>query len=406
MTRLTVALDFGPGSRVLGQIDWDTRRRVAAFEWDQDFRRDPLPVSPIRVRQYDGLLFGDAAAFDGLPGLFGDSLPDGWGRLLVDREMTRRGRGLHRITPVDRLAIVGLHGMGALTYRPEEVGEDSEISLDWFARALAQIEGELPVADLARLRAGSGGSAGARPKFVAQLQPAEAVLRDHRAAADPDFVHVIVKYRSRGDSPTAAEEEEAYASMARAAGVEVPGTHLLRGSDASFFAAERFDRQGGSRLHMHTAAGLLGIDFRQPALDYDNLLRLTGAVTRDQRQVAQMYRRMVFNVLAHNRDDHAKNHAFVMDAAGVWRLSPAYDLSFSDGPGGEHHLAVHGNGRDPGKAELLALAPLAGLRPQAAAAVIDEVAAAVVDWPRHADSAGVPAARRAEISARVRGVAI
>lgn len=211
--RLTVALDFGDSKRVLGQMLWDTSSRVAAVEWDRGFARDPLPLSPYSIRDFSTLCLAPPSPFDGLPGVFADSLPDGWGRLLIDRELARRGRALHLLTPVDRLAIIGQSGMGALTYQPEEdVVPPKDIDLTWFARIVADMDGDLPLADLERLRVGTGGSAGARPKFLALLDTEHGILRDHRRIAEPGFSHHIIKYRSSADPATAAEEEHAYSS--------------------------------------------------------------------------------------------------------------------------------------------------------------------------------------------------
>ncbi len=404
--RLTLALDFGTSKRALGQMLWDETRRVAAVEWDADFARDPLPLSPYAIRDFTTLHLGPSTPFDGLPGVFADSLPDGWGRLLIDRELTRRGKPLHLLTPVDRLAIVGQSGMGALTYHPEEeITPPEEIDLDWFARTVTDLDGDIPVADLQRLRAGTGGSAGSRPKFVALLDPERGTLRDHRAQPAAGFEPWIIKYRSADDPATAAEEEQAYALMARAAGIDMPATLVLRSdSGESYFAARRFDRDGPRRLHMHTAAGLLNADFRAPSVSYETLLKLTRFVTRHHDDLTEMFRRMVFNVLAHNRDDHTKNHAFLMDARGEWRLSPAYDLSFSDGPGGEHHLDINGEGRAPGKADIVAVGKATGLRPTEIGDIIDTVSVAVLDWRTHAEAAGVPARRRQDIATRIASV--
>ncbi|GGC11195.1 hypothetical protein GCM10011363_29810 [Marivita lacus] len=134
--------------------------------------------------------------------------------------------------------------------------------------------------------------------------------------------------------------------MARAAGIAMPWAMVLRSRRGdTFFAVERFDRRGAERVHMHTAAHLLDLDFRQPSIDNENLLKLVRWTTRHAEDQDEMFRRMTFNVLTHNRDDHLKNHSFLMDAEGSWSLSPAYDVSFSDGPGGEHHLAIAGEGR-------------------------------------------------------------
>lgn len=149
---------------------------------------------------------------------------------------------------------------------------------------------------------------------------------------------------------------------------------------------------------MHSAAGLLDVDFRQPSIDYANLLKLVRWTTRHAGDQDEMFRRMTFNVLAHNRDDHLKNHAFLMDGAGNWRLSPAYNVSFSDGPGGEHHLAIAGEGRLPSLEHIEAVGRSLGMKPVAIAAIVDPVRAAIADWPQNADRAGVPSRRAKQIA--------
>lgn len=401
--RLHAGLAFDPENvRPVAQIAWDSARRSAAVEWDPAFVAEPLPISPYTVKTLAGLYrTGTPAAFEGLPGVFGDSLPDGWGRLLIDRELERRGSGRTAITPVDRLAIVGTHGMGALVYRPEELVVDRcGVDLDWFADLAMNMAEDASVEDLGKARAAAGGSAGARPKFVALLEPETGRLRDHRRAPERGERQVLIKYRAAADGPTAIEEEEAYARMARTAGIAMPWTTVLRsGRGDTFLAVERFDRSGVGRVHMHTAAGLLDVDFRQPSIDYENLLKLVRWTTRHAGDQDEMFRRMAFNALAHNRDDHLKNHAFLMDAGGSWRLSPAYDVSFSDGPGGEHHLAIAGEGRRPGRQHLEAVGRALGMKPAAIAAILDPLRAAIADWPRHADAAGVPARRAKQIAA-------
>jgi len=406
--RLNIELDFGDHRRLVGQVAWVKNQRRAAIEWARDFVADSLPISPYMIRSFQGLHFGEYAPFDGLPGVLADSLPDGWGRLLIDRELARRGRAVHDLTPVNRLAIVGQHGMGALSYHPEEeLAEKGDIDLDWFADTVKHIEQDVSVEDLRRLRAGSGGSAGARPKFVALLNPETGVLRDHRSRAEEGFSHYLIKFRSASDPISAACEEQAYAEMARAAGIGMSDTRLLRtGSGEDLFATGRFDRPGGQRLHMHTVAGILNADFTAPAVDYENLMKLTRFMTNHHGDVEEMYRRMVFNVLTHNRDDHIKNHAFLMDHRGTWRLSPAYDLSFSDGPGGEHHLSVNGNGRNPGQEDLLAVGQGAGMKTRRAAEIIEQVRNAAHQWPVFADASRVPETRTRVIAERLNLIGI
>lgn len=325
------------------------------------------------------------------------------GRLLIDRELARRGRAPHELTPVDRLAIVGRHGMGALSYWPEDdPAEWEDIDLNWFTETAMQIENELSVQDLHRLRAGSGGSAGARPKLLALLNTETGMLHDYRSKAENGFEHYLVKFRATSDPVSAVREEQAYPEMARAAGIDMPQTILLETkSGEDLFAACRFDRQDAARFHMHTVAGILNANFAVPAIDYEGLLRLTWFMTNSQCDVAEMFRRMVFNVFAHNRDDHMKNHSFLMDRDGLWRLSPAYDLSFSNGPGGEHHLSVNGNGRNPSRADLIAAGQRSEIKMRRAKEIIEQVGQAVCQWKAIAEAFGVPMGRTAEIAERI-----
>ena len=398
--RLSVALDFGGQAVVLiGRMGWDVAARQAIVEWEGTFIVQPLPVSPLLVKTYTGLLRPRGRAFGDLPGLFGDSLPDGWGRLLIDRELAARGRSAVEITDLDRLAMVGRDGMGALTYQPEEQSEpQDEISLDWFDRLVPEVAGAATADDLERLRMMAGGSQGARPKFVAQISVDNAHLRSHRLPWELGWRHVLVKRRAQSDEVGAVEAEAAYATMARAAGIDMAPVEVLRAtSGEAFFVTDRFDRDGAGRLHMQTVAALLDVDFRSATLDYAELLKVVRLMTRDQRAVEEMFRRMVFNVRAMNRDDHLKNHAFLMDHTGAWRLAPAYDLSFSRGPGGEHTLLVGGEGRRPGPAQFEAVAAKAGIKPKRAVEIVEEVNAAVVDWLAFAKNADVSTKLSAEI---------
>lgn len=399
--RLSIDLDFGAGSTIaVGRMGWDAARRQAVVEWNDSFVARPLPISPILIRSHVGLFRPGSRGFGAVPALFGDSLPDGWGRLLVDRELVARGRNITDITDLDRLAMVGLDGMGALTYRPEEQPTpEDEIDLSWFEHLVPEIDGQVAAEDLERLRAIAGGSQGARPKFVAQLSPDGTQLRGHRVPWEPGWRPVLIKRRAINDPKGMVEAEAAYARMARAAGVEMTGVRIIRASNGEpFFVTDRFDRIGGRRLHMQTVAALLDVDFREATLDYAELLKITRVMTRDQRAVEQMFTRMVFNARAMNRDDHLKNHAFLMDATGAWQLSPAYDVSFSRGPGGEHTLLIAGEGRHPGRKQFLDVAKSAGIKPQRAGEIVVAVDDAVSTWANHADAEEVPMVLRGEIT--------
>lgn len=407
--RLYVTLDFGPDidERPVGQMGWDSRARHAVLEWDTAFVSTPLPISPVHIRIYAGLMRPKGRAFGDLPAVFGDSLPGGWGKLLIDRELKARGARFSEITDIDRLAMVGTDGMGALAYRPAQCPEPkNDFDLDWFERLVPKVDGGVTADELERLRTVAGGSQGARPKFVAQLSPDHTRLRDHRVTLEEGWRHVLVKRRAHQDTEGAVEVEAAYAMMAREAGIKMSWTGILRASCGEpFFATERFDRPQGARLHMQTVAALLAVDFREASMDYMELLRLTRFMTQDASASEQIYRRMVFNARAHNRDDHLKNHAFLMDAQGSWRLAPAYDVTYSSGPGGEHTLTIAGEGRRPGRDAFAKVAGKSGITERRATEIVDEVDAALANWHIYADDTGVPPKLRREIDEHMKHAA-
>lgn len=400
ISRLSVALDFGDMLPLpVAMMGWDAAARQAVVEWYRDFAANPLPISPLLVKSHAGLLRPRGRAFGDLPGVFGDSLPDGWGRLLIDRELAARGRSSVEITDLDRLAMVGRDGMGAVTYQPEEQPEpQDEISLDWFDRLVPEVGGAATADDLEQLRMMAGGSQGARPKFVAQISDDGARLRGHCLPWEPGWRHVLVKRRALSDLVGAVEAEAAYAAMARTAGINMAPVQVLRATSGEpFFVTDRFDRSDAGRLHMQTVAALLDVDFRSATLDYTELLKVVRLMTRDQRAVEEMFRRMVFNARVLNRDDHLKNHAFLMDSTGAWQLAPAYDLSFSAGPGGEHTLLVGGEGRRPGRDHFEAVAVKAGIKPKRVAEIVGQVDSVVTTWTSVADEVGVPPKLRSAV---------
>lgn len=398
VARLAVGLDLEDEAIPVGTLAWVEADRRAAFQYDAGFLARNLAISPFHLPPQPGVIMAPAAPFDGLHGVFADSLPDGWGKLLIDRHVAKLGQNPAALSPLDRLAFVGRHGMGALTYVPERTLGDSSAEmadLDWFARQARNIEAGNAQASIDELLRANGGSAGARPKIL--------LLRDRDTGAcrldvgqppGPGEDAWLVKLPSRVDRQHTGRVEHAYALMARAAGIDMPETMLLHGaSGAAFFAVRRFDRAAPGHVHVHTLAGLVNADFRTPSLDYDDLMKVTRLLTRDTAQVQQAYRRMVFNVLAGNRDDHAKNHAFAKARDGAWRLTPAYDLTPSDGPAGQHNLSVAGEGRAPGPDDFTRAATRASIGHTAARRIEDAVAAEVASWSSHAATAGVPRSR-------------
>lgn len=366
------------------------RARELLFEYDDSFIARGLSLSPLRIPLSRGVMTGDPLMFDGLLGLFDDSLPDGWGRLLLDRRLAELGLRPTALGPLDRLAWVGDQAIGALSYHPQHArSTPTMVDLRRLERETARVlVGE--VADLEQLIAIGGSPQGARPKALVQVSGDGRSVIVGAQAPQPGYEPYLVKFRARRDEVHAPEVELAYMLMARAAGIEVPECRLLGRTTRrpGYFASRRFDRTSVGRVHVHTLCGLIHAPHTHTALSYRELLLVTRKLTASEVAVAEMFRRACFNVFAHNRDDHTKNFAFLMDERGRWRPSPAYDLTYSDGPGGEHTLLVDGEGRAPTRAHLEALARSVSLRK--AGPIIDAVEAAVRAVRAHGEEAGLP----------------
>jgi serine/threonine-protein kinase HipA len=365
------------------------------FEYDAAFMAGGLELSPFGLPLRRGVFRGDPARFDGLMGLFDDSLPDGWGRLLIDRRAPRSGISAAQLGPLDRLSIVGSRTMGALVYEPEQALEvPSVVKLEVVEREIRSVLAEGRRADLDRLIALGGSPHGTRPKALVQLD-AKGVLHSGAAHALPGCTSWLVKFRSPKDEADSGVLEHAYFLMARAAGMDVPETRLF-GSAPGYFAIRRFDREGPRKTHQHTLAGLLGAPHTSPSVTYKELLLLARRMTRAEPAVAELFRRACFNVFTHNRDDHSKNFSFLMNERGDWRVSPAYDLNYSDGPGGEHWMMVAGEGANPTRAHLEQLARAVDLKKPGP--IIESVRAAVNRFASFADEAGLRAKTRERVA--------
>jgi len=396
---LTVYLDAGERRKV-GRLALKDRRIL--FEYDPAFIDSGIKISPIKLPLKPGVFTCSDTIFDGLYGVFNDSLPDGWGRLLLDRSVAKHGTNRRQLTVLDRLAYVGLHGMGALSYEPDRSaadGDGSEIALDKLAEESAIVlagENEEVFEELLRL---NGSSAGARPKIVAQVSADKKQIVHGSQKLQPGFEHWMIKFPSSQDKRDAGAVEYAYSLMAKDAGVEMPETHLFRARKGRYFGTQRFDRREDERIHMHSLSGLIHADHRNPSLDYDTLLRVALALTKNIVEAEKTYTLACFNVLAHNRDDHAKNFSFLLNARKEWVFAPAYDLTFSYGPGGEQSTMVMGEGKKPGLEQLQALGKKHGLKN--AAHILARVQKAVSRWQKHADKAGVTAKSATEISNKI-----
>lgn len=390
VNEVKVGLNFGDATIPVGRLA--IRDRKIYFEYHSTFIEANLDISPLRLPLKSGVSSFDYNLFEGLPGVFNDSLPDGWGRLLFDRFSRSIGILPSDITPLDRLAHVGLNGLGALVYEPDRsTGENSDsINLDKLAQQAREVLDGTSDEVLQDLLALNGSSAGARPKALIGLNSNRKKII-HGVHDLPDgYTPWIVKFSNAQDSADAGAIEYVYALMAKKAGISMPDVHLFSAKkSAGYFAVKRFDRNGKQRFHMHTACGLLHSDFRVPSLDYEDLIALTGALTRDAREIERLYQLAVFNVLAHNRDDHSKNFSFLMDAKGEWKLSPAYDLTFSSGPRGEQSTMVMGEGKNPSVDHLIKLGHEAKLSKARITEIIDKTQTALANWEVWASEYGV-----------------
>ncbi len=320
--------------------------RMIAFAYSDSWLETGFAVSPFSLPTEKKIFIPSGMQFRGLWGVFADSLPDAWGRLLVDRMLRRHGLNPEEVTPLERLAIVGDSGMGALTYRPawETKGDPVLGDLDRLAEECRAVLNQQEVGDPDELYRLGGSSGGARPKAVTE--------------------EWIIKFPASGDMRDTGLMEKEYMDCAASCGITVPGTKLMPSRQcAGYFAVRRFDRDGGERKHMLSAAAILEADRSNVSLDYHTLMKLTSILSRGSTEdLQEMYRRMCFNVFAHNRDDHAGNFSWIYDGArDCWHPSPAYDLTWSTTYYGEHTTTVDGNGRDPGEKELMSVGKKAGL---------------------------------------------
>jgi serine/threonine-protein kinase HipA len=382
---LHVTLAYGPGDEVpVGRLAIDGGR--ALFEYDEAFVASGARINPAWGQPNRTVIPAkDPRAFKGLHGIFGDSLPDAWGLELMRRRLAEQNVSYDALNALDRLALVGTLGMGALVYRPDYAEHaDGVIDIDALAAGAIELDGT-PAEIVEKLAILGGSSGGARPKVFVARNTAGAFMPGSGAIED-GYEAYMLKFRGSMDRLDIGPLEAAYADIARAAGIEVAPTVLIPASEGfGYFATRRFDRgPGNTRIHMLSVAAIIETDWSEPAIDYVQLITAARGITRDHGAAEQMYRRMVFNVLAANRDDHTKQHSFLQARDGAWTLAPAYDLTLSSGPNGEHYLAVNGKGKHITLADLLAVARETSIKAPRARAIIEDVRAAIADFPARA----------------------
>jgi len=396
MKALNVLLALTPDQpQFIGRLLY--QQRNIYFEYDAEWLQRGFALSPFHLPLKPQLLQDNIGLWQGLHGIFNDSLPDGWGLLLMDRQLRKKGIDPRTIMPLDRLAWLGSRTMGALIYEPVTGPESDALLIDIheMAKNAGQVYEETSDEVLPELFRAGGSPGGARPKALIAISTTK---DSHIVTGDGElplgYEPWLVKFNAKDDFVDAGNIEYAYSLMAKDAGIDMPETQLLEGR---YFAVRRFDRSGSHRAHVHTFGNMVGADFRVPTLDYADLFKVVSEVTRDRREVLKAFRQMVFNIATYNRDDHSKNFAFVWHQdpkeardKGNWKLTPAYDLMFSNGIHGEHTMTVAGEGKSPTLYEIRQLAKQTGLEKEMPT-MVDQVNEVVAKWDYYAEQADVSA---------------
>ena len=388
--RLVVSIELQKRIVEIGELVQDGKRIY--FKYYPSFIDHGIQISPLKLPLSTEILVPDTDIFDGLFGVFDDSLPDGWGRLLLDRALLAKDISISTLTPLDRLSFVGDGGMGALSYRPPT--SDSEdisknlLELDTIAaetqKVLAGHSTDI-IDDLFKL---GGSSGGARPKIFVGYNPTTGHLINDVTPLPKNYEHWIIKFPASTDPPDIAQIEYAYYRMAIDAGLKMNDSRLFKGSSGKFyFGTKRFDRQNGQRIHMHSACGMMHDNFRLSSMDYGHLMDCTFRLERHVAAYEKILRLAAFNIYAHNRDDHSKNVSFLMNAKGEWSLAPAYDLTFSFSSHGFHSMTIAGEGKAPGKNQLLELAKVFNVKNPNR--IIEQVRDTIVNWKQYAKGSEV-----------------
>lgn len=398
---LDVFVSFGGDELKVGRLVLAERK--IHFKYDESFLKHELNLSPIKLGFNNQIQVANPTPFNGLFGLFDDSLPDGWGMLLLTRRLEKVGLSIQEMTILDQLAMIGDQGRGALIYRPAiELDSSSStlLNLDDLSDEIDEVSRGMSAEMVEKLFALGGSSGGARPKVnVGFNEVSNEIMHDGRGLPS-GFEHWMIKFPSSTDPVDSAHIEFAYAQMAKLAGIAMSDCRLIEGtSGRSFFGTKRFDREGDRRVHMHSMAGLVHDDFRRSTIDYGHIIDTAFILEKSAEAREKALRLAAFNVYSHNRDDHSKNFSWLMNEAGDWSMSPAYDLTFSATAINEHSTRVDGEGARPGRKQLLSLAEMFSI--STASAVLEQVQDAIAQWPKLAEEAGVSTTSRQRIQKKL-----
>lgn len=399
---------------IVGSVSWDSRYDVAHFEYDPNFVRRGIQPSPILMPVREGRVysFGDLnyETFKGLPGMLADSLPDTYGRALFDKWLALMGRTSGNT--IESLCFMGKRCMGALEFEPAIEGtfkENQRIEIDSLVavarEALTEKDGfhanidenrKTAIAEILRLGTSAGGQ---RAKAIIAYNKETGEVRSGQIEAPKGFDYYLIKLD--GVSATAGFKETenfgrleySFAKLVRACGIDMSECFLIEENGRAHFLTKRFDRVGGEKVHMQTLCGIAHYDYRLlRGYSYEQAFNVMRGLRLSYFEAQEMYRRVVFNVVVRNQDDHTKNISFLMDKHGKWRLSPAYDMGYAYNPKGAwtsaHQMSINGKFDNITRIDLLELAARNNIRN--ASHIIDEVCNACADWHKIAKECNVP----------------
>ncbi len=415
---MTIAEVFLWGTRI-GYIGFDNEDGIGRFEYDARYIASGVEVSPIVMPLRPGQYRFPALSretFHGLPGLLADSLPDKFGNAVINQWLESQNRNPESFNPVERLCYTGSRGMGALEFRPVTGPNPTAseiVSLDHLTQLANQIllsrqslqaNYKTDADALEQILLVGTSAGGARAKALIAWNETTGELRSGQISTGPEYGSWILKFdgvsanrdKEERDSPQYTRIEYAYSLMAQAAGITMSECRLLEHNGLAHFMTRRFDRdqKTGAKRHMQTLCGLAHLDFNLPgACSYEQAARILLRLSLPQSDIDQFYRRMVFNVLAQNNDDHTKNISFLMDRKGTWRLSPAYDVTYAYNPTGmwtgRHQMSVNGKRSAITRADLVRVAGKMGVRKKKAEEILEAVSQATADWEMYAQKAGL-----------------
>ena len=412
-------------STLVGYLSTDAENNIF-FTYADSFIERGIEISPIMMKlrkapySFPRL---NHETYKGLPGLFADSLPDKFGRRVINEYLISIGRDKNSLTPLEELAYIGNRGMGALEYYPildKSLNESQEISINEIAlaarevlqrRTSAEIKPEIGrLRDIIKIGSSAGG---AKAKAIIAYNEETKTYKSGQINAGPGFSYWIIKFdKLDKEDPNSffdsyqTREEYAYYLMAKEAGINISDSRLIQEGDDYHFMTRRFDRfvdKNGKlqKLHMQTVCGISHIDYAEKHnYSYLNIFQILDALKADFNNKYELYRRMVFNVVASNNDDHSKNFSFIMDKNGEWSLSPAYDLTYANDPTSNytnnHQCLINGKSQDITREDLLTVGKQAGLSTKKMLEIIDEVTNAVKKWYDFAKQAKIPEGKAKE----------